>query len=191
MNRKTKRILVKILILLGIVITMLGLVQCTVGRIQYIRSGLWQYEIDGFKKNYKKSFEIVSEKFYEIYCEEREKNNIEELRVLDLSLDEWRMECVVGEKESYPIVIELSEELNQATKKVLEAFSQVYPGAYGEGQQLEARENRVAFYAGNVSYVVIHTMDSSRPKYLQSPDEEGKVYIKRITRGWYHGTKTE
>ena len=72
---------------------------------------------------------------------------------------------------------------------VLQAFSQVYPDAHGEGPHVEARNNRVDFYAGNVPYIVIRTMDYSRPDYLYSPDEDDEVYIKKITTGWYHGTK--
>lgn len=186
MNKK--RILIRILLLLGIVITMVCLVQCTVGRIRYIKSGLSQYVIADFKSNYKKSFEIVSDKLYEIYCDEKEKNGIEELRLLSLCPDEWTIKCYIGEKKTYQIVIEPSNELKQATKMVSQAFSNVYPDAKGEAPWVTAHDNRVDFNAGNVPYVVIRTMDYSRPGYLFSPDEDDEVYIKKITRGWYHGT---
>lgn len=188
---KKKQILVRILLLFGIVLTMIGFVQCTVGRIRYMKSGLSQYVIADFKKDYKESFEIVSDKLYEMYCEEKKKNNIEELCLLRLCPDEWTIKCYIGEKKTYHIVIELTEELKQATKMVSQAFSHVYPDAYGEEPRVKARNNRVDFYAGNVPYIVIRTMDYSRPDYLYSPDEDDEVYIKKITRGWYHGTTIE
>ncbi len=170
---KYKRILTTVLLIVFSLAVIAGLV---VQNFQYLKSSIWQYEINDFEK-YQHSFELVADKLWELYAKEKKENNIEHMFMQGWSGASWRLTCYTNEGE-YHVIIPISEGLENATQMISKALSTCSEGAWGLSK-VDVTENQVNFHT-EVYYEII-CAKSVRP--TTSFDVKNKTcYITRINR---------
>ncbi|MBQ7969153.1 MAG: hypothetical protein IJ292_04960 [Clostridia bacterium] len=183
--KKFKKIFKKILPIALIVLVVVSSCVYISQRINYVKSGIFEYEIRDFK-DYKKSFELVSDKLWECYYAEKEKNDITKMMLSGMLEDTWIIDCYMNESEKYEITITLTEDVGRATSIIKEAFR----SSSNEGLWfVTVTDKQIAFASGKVPYAIIRVKGFSRPDYLFSPDKPDKAYFKKISGKWYHGIR--
>ena len=185
---KLKRNLIIIIVTTSFLVMSALLVIHIVQRIHHYKSGIWECEISDFKK-LKKSFDLVSDKLWECYFEEKEKNNIEYLYADGFSKEALRYVCIVNDKEQYTVSVDLTEDLGQAFMMIYDAF--LKKNKYYGLHSIRVHEEQVSFMAERYPYyAVIRVTGSSRPNYLVSPEDDFEFYVEKITGNWYQGIQT-
>lgn len=78
--------------------------------------------------------------------------------------------------------IPLPEDIQKAAERINEAFDD--PDAFLE--TIDYYEGRISFQTFNGQYALVYSFNDKKPTFLLYPEEEKKIYVKKIEKYWYN-----
>lgn len=162
------------IIIIGVAVAFYGIIAVLNG--VYINASRWYYNVKDFDIYYKDFQTLVD--VAKRYESETEKSNEHFL------LAEYKKGVLYLNYQGKRI--NLSEEEFKSLNNIPKAFQCKDALFYGIG----IYKNRISFNIhGSHYYALVYSADNSKPTYVNTPDENDDVFVKKVRDNWYHVVK--
>ena len=146
------------------------ILSCVIPVAYFLHQTKWQYMADF--ETYGDSIKIVA-----YYCREFFEENVSADKQRYISYN--RQSLYYNAEE-----LDMPLEVKNAAARIGDAFDDE-----GYLDTIEYYEERISFEIINGRYALVYSFNDEKPKFVNSPEEDGGFSVKKIEDNWYHVAK--
>lgn len=174
--KKLASVIRRLLVIIAVLFCIFEIFKTPITIFVFCQSYKWVYNIDNFDEYHKDLLTVAD--FCRNFFETREYDTKERCYITYKRGYKDRKCSLIYDTEEIP----LSDEVQKAAERINEVFDD--PDAFLE--TIDYDDGRISFQTFNGQYALVYSFDDKKPTFLLYPEEEEKIYVKKIEKYWYN-----